>query len=127
MGLFDIGIRRQLTTQKSKEELLDSLREELMKTSEKTPLIENETLILNDFKTSILKYDLIVKLEKTNKGFNFIINGELQQFFVLILVALVILSIILTYGIGVAFVVGFAYLQKHYASKFISSLILKNS
>lgn len=122
MGLFDIGIRKELSTQKSKEEVLNSLREKLIKTSEETPIIENETLILNNFKTSILKYDLSVKLEKTDKGFNFIIDGELQQFFVLILVVLVILSIIVTYGIGVAFIVGFAYLQKHYASKFINSL-----
>ena len=123
MGLFDIGIRKELTLEKSKEEVLDSLREKLSITSEQIPIIENETLILDNFKTSILNYSLSIKLDKTNKGFKFIIDGELQQLYILILVALIILSILVTYGIGVVIIVGFAYLQKHYASKFLDSLL----
>ena len=123
MGLFDISIRKEISSQKSKEELLKSFEKKIKGFSKETPIHKNEKLLLNSFKTSILKYDLSVSLEKTSKGFNLLIDGELQQFYVLILVVLVILGIAITMGIGVILVVAFAYLQKHYASKFINLLI----
>lgn len=125
MGLFDIGIRKEISTKKSNEEVLGFIEKKINKYSEKTVKFENGTFILNDFKTSILKYDLTINLEKSQKGFNILIDGELKQFYVLILVALVILSITLTAGIGVALVVPFAYLQKHFTTKFINSIIDK--
>ena len=123
MGLFDLGINKEISSQRSKEEVSTSIEKKLKKFSQEEPKLEDKTLILNDFKTSIVKYNLSINLEKTSKGFNILIDGELQQLYVLILVALVILSILLTYGIGVIFIVLFAYLQKHYATKFINSVI----
>jgi hypothetical protein len=123
MGLFDIGIRKELSSKKTKKEILNSIQKGIEKKSEETSKLENDTLILNNFKTSILKYDLCISLKKSPKGFNISIDGELQQLFVLILLALIILSIIVTKGIGVAVLVAFSFLQKHYASKYINSLI----
>ncbi len=72
-----------------------------------------------------MKYNLSINLEKSNKGFNLSIDGELQQLYVLILVVLIILSILFTFGIGVIFVVAFAYLQKQSTTKVINSLLDK--
>jgi len=123
MGLFDIGIRKEISSQKSKEEVFNSIENEIKDFSEEKASNEDGTFILNNFKSSILKYNLSINLEKSPKGYHLAIDGELQQFFVLILVALIILSILFTVGIGVIFVVGFAYLQKHFATKLINSLI----
>lgn len=123
MGLFDIGIRKEISSSKSKEEVFDSVEKDLKEFSQEKPEIENGTFILNNFKSSILKYNLSVNLDRTAKGYTLAIDGELQQFYILILVALIILSIFVTVGIGVIFVVAFAYLQKHYATKLINSLI----
>jgi len=127
MGLFDIAIRKEISSQKNKEELLKSFEKKIKGFSKETPIYKNDSLLLNSFKTSILKYNLCVSLEKSAKGFNLSIDGELQQFYVLILVVLVILGIAFTMGIGVVIVIAFAYLQKHYASKFINSLLEKIS
>ncbi|WP_121626300.1 hypothetical protein [Poseidonibacter antarcticus] len=123
MGLFDISIRKEITSKKTKEDFLNSLEKKLKSFSNETPINKDGTLLLNSFKTSILKYDLSVNLEKSSKGFNISIDGELQQFYVLILVFLVILGIAVTMGIGVIVVIVFAYLQKHYTTKSINSLI----
>lgn len=123
MGLFDLAIRQEISSQRSKEEILNSIEKKLKKFSLETPKFLEGTLIINDFKTSIIKYNLSINLEKTPKGFNILIEGELKQLYVLILVALIILSIVLTAGIGVVFIVLFTYLQKHYATKFINSTI----
>ena len=123
MGLFDISIRKEISSKKSKEEVLSVIENSLKKTSDEKPKFEDNTLILKNFKTSILKYDLSISLEKSSKGLNLFLDGELQQLFVLILVALIIASILITKGIGVVFVVGFAYLQKHYATKFLNNII----
>ncbi len=123
MGLFDIGIRKEISSQKSKDEILSTIEKDIKDFSQETPKIEDGTLILNNFKSSILSYNLTINLEKSSKGYTLAIDGELQQFFVLILVGLIILSIIVTVGIGVIFIVAFAYLQKHFATKLINSLI----
>lgn len=123
MGLFDIGIRKELTSKKSKEEIFNAIESKIKGYSKETPLLENETLILDKFQSSLLKYDLTIQLEKSNKGFNLAIDGELLQFYVLIFVALIIGGILFTYGIAIIFVVGFAYLQKHLSTKFINALL----
>lgn len=123
MGLFDIEIKKEIKTKKSREDILNSIEKRIKKFSKDMPKLENNTLILNNLKTSILKYDLKINLEKSPRGFNISINGELQQFFVLILTGLIILSIILTFGIGIIFIIPFAFLQKHYATKSINSSI----
>ena len=123
MELFDIEIKKEIKTKKSREDILNSIEKRIKKFSKDMPKLENNTLVLNNLKTSILKYDLKINLEKSPRGFNISINGELQQFFVLILTGLIILSIILTLGIGIVFIIPFAFLQKHYATKSINSSI----
>jgi uncharacterized membrane protein len=85
----------------------------------------DETITLEGFKTSILKYNLSIILNKTNKGFNLAIDGELQQFYVLILFVLIILGIIFTFGIAIIFIVLFAYLQKRKTSQFLEKKLEK--
>ena len=110
MGLFDLSIKEELNTKKSKDEILNSLK-------------EKGVINKQEFKSSILKYELDMDLEKSNTGYTLNINGELQQFYVLILFVLIIFSILVTYGIGVVFVVAFAYFQRQTTTKFIKSLI----
>lgn len=125
MGLFDIGIRKEISTEKNKEESISFIRKKIKNFSIETSKTENSTLSLDSFKSSIMKYNLSINLEKSNKGFNLSIDGELQQLYVLILVVLIILSILFTFGIGVIFVVAFAYLQKQSTTKVINSLLDK--
>ncbi len=125
MGLFDVGIRKQISSQKSKEEILATIEKKIKVFSEETSQIKNNTLLLNSFKSSILKYNLSINLEKTKNSFSLSIDGELQQFYVLILLTLIILSILFTLGIGIIFIVGFTYLQKHFTTKIINSLLDK--
>lgn len=125
MGIFDIAIRTKLNSTKSQKEILNTIKDNIKDFSTEEVSIDKEKLSLSNFKTSILKYDLNISIDKSNVEYNLIIDGELQQFYVLIFLALIIFSILFTYGIGVILVVAFAYLQKHSSTKFINSL-LKN-
>lgn len=87
--------------------------------------VEGNSVTLDGFKSSIIKYNLIVTLQKSNQGYSLAIDGEIQQFFVLILFALIIVGILFTFGIGIIFIVGFAYLQKQSTTKFINSILDK--
>lgn len=122
MGLFDVGIRKEISLQ-NKEKLLKSIKKNINNYSQESSRIEEGTLILNSFKNSILKYNLSINLDKSNNNLMLSIDGELQQFYVLILLGLIILSILFTSGIGVIFVVIFAFLQKQSTTKFINSLL----
>jgi len=126
MGLFDVGIREEIASQKSKKEISKVLEEKIKVYSDEKVSTKDDVIILNNFKSSILKYNLSINLDKSNKGFNVAIDGELQQFYILIFLALIILSILFTFGIGVIFVVVFAFLQKRSTTKVINSL-LENS
>ena len=126
MGLFDVGIREEIASQKSKKEISKILEEKIKVYSDEKVSTKDDVIILNNFKSSILKYNLSINLDKSNKGFNVAIDGELQQFYILIFLALIILSILFTFGIGVIFVVVFAFLQKRSTTKVINSL-LENS
>ncbi len=126
MGLFDVGIREEIASQKSKKEISKVLEEKIKVYSDEEVSTKDDVIILNNFKSSILKYNLSINLDKSNKGFNVAIDGELQQFYILIFLALIILSILFTFGIGVIFVVVFAFLQKRSTTKVINSL-LENS
>ncbi len=75
MGLFDIGIRKEITSKKSKEEILSAIENKIKGYSKETPLLKSEQLILNNFQSSLLKYDLTIQLEKSNNGFTLAIDG----------------------------------------------------
>lgn len=123
MGLFDVVIREEITSQKSKKEISKVLEDKIKVYSDEQVSTKDDVIILNSFKSSILKYNLSINLDKSNKGFNVAIDGELQQFYILIFLALIILSILFTFGIGVIFVVVFAFLQKRSTTKVINSLL----
>lgn len=123
MGLFDVGIREKISSQKSKKEISKSIEKSIKDYSSETLKTKDETIILKSFKSSILKYDLSINLEKSNKGFDLSIDGELQQFYILIFLGLIIFSILFTYGLGVILVVAFAFLQKQSTTKTINTLI----
>ena len=123
MGLFDVGIREEISSQKSKKEISKLLEEKIENYSDEKTKVEDDLIILNNFKSSILKYNLSIHLDKSNKGYNLSIDGELQQFYILIFLVLIVLSILFTFGIGVIFVVIFAFLQKKSTTKVINSLI----
>lgn len=123
MGLFDIGIREELYSKKSKEEILNTIQDSVKDFSKEDVDFEKGKLLLEGFKASILKYNLSIDLEKSNSKYILTIDGELQQFYVLIFLALIILSILFTYGIGVILIIAFAFLQKRSSTKFINSLI----
>jgi ABC-type protease/lipase transport system fused ATPase/permease subunit len=125
MGLFDVGIRKELKTQKDQATLEANIKELIKDYSENNIKDMDETITLEGFKTSILKYNLSIILNKTNKGFNLAIDGELQQFYVLILFVLIILGIIFTFGIAIIFIVLFAYLQKRKTSQFLEKKLEK--
>lgn len=123
MGLFDVGIREKISSKKTKEEISKSIEKSIKDYSTETSKIEDEKIILKSFKSSILKYDLSINLYKSNTGFDLSIDGELQQFYILIFLGLIIFSILFTYGMGVIFVVIFAFIQKRSTTKVINTLI----
>lgn len=117
MGLFDIKIEHKT---KSKKDILPSLKTELQSNS-KESLIKKNKLTLNKFKPpkSFLNYNLEIDLSQNSIN----IEGELQN--VLIITILIILSILLTQGIGVILIVAYVYYQKTVATKYLNSLIEK--
>jgi len=125
MGLFDVAIKKELKTQKDKTTIETALKESIRDYSENSIKDLDETITLEGFKTSILKYNLSINLTRSNKGFNLNIDGELQQFYVLILFVLIILGILFTFGIAIIFIVVFAYLQKKATTKVLESIIDK--
>ena len=123
MGIFDLAIRNELNSKKTKQEILNTIKDNVKDFSKEDVIIENEKLSLIGFKSSILKYNLSIDLDKSNSKYKVIIDGELQQFYILIFLVLIILSILFTYGIGVIIVIVFAYLQKLSTTKFVNSFL----
>ena len=119
MGLFDIQISKELENDKT----VDYLEKTLQKYSNETISREKDTLVLDKFQgeKSFLKYNLNAKKDKFQGKDFLVIDGELQN--VWLFVILVILSILLTKGIGILPVILFVYYQKSVNTKFIKELI----
>lgn len=98
MGLFDVYIERNL--EKSKIEVVNYLKNELTPLSKNTTTSEN-SLIFENFKPkySLLNYNLEIVANESKKNISLNIFGELQNLWVLVI--LIIIGILLTYGIGV--------------------------
>lgn len=126
MGLFDVSINNEITSEKSRDEILTSIANNLKEFSKEDFLTQKDEFDLKSFRSSILKYNLNGSIKKSEDGYSLNINGELQQSYVWILIVLIILSILVTYGIGVVFIVAFTFLQKQSTSKSLNSL-LKNT
>lgn len=126
MGLFDISIRKEITSKNKSEPLLNLLKEKISNDSKESVSIDKDKLLLNNFspKGVFLKFNLESQIVADGKKSILIIDGELQQ--VLLLVIIIVFSILFTYGLGVILVVGFTYLQKHLATKYLNHLIDKH-
>lgn len=125
MGLFDVNIRKELKTQKNIDEVQTLIKENISEYSNELAKVEGNSISLDGFKSSILKYNITATLQKSNQGFTLVLDGEIQQFYVLILFVLIIVGILFTFGIAIIFIVAFAYLQKQSTKKFIDSLLDK--
>ena len=119
MGLFDININKEL----EKETTLDYLEKKLYKYSNETISKDKNLLTLEKFKSekSILKYNLKISTQNFENKKYLRIEGELQN--VWIFVILVILSILLTQGLGIIPVILFVYYQKVVNTKFLEDIL----
>lgn len=122
MGLFDIGIRKEIESKKNTE-TLNLLKQKISNDSKETATFDKDKLLLNKFSPTgvFLKFNLEAQVVPDGKKSILVIDGELQQ--VLLLVILIVISILFTYGFGVILVIGFTYFQKHLATKYLNHII----
>ncbi len=124
MGLFDIKLNKEITLKSSKAEFLTNLNKELQQQREYEYKKETNSLSIEKLHLdTLLKYNFSLKLQK--KKDVYILDMEAILHDTLILTILIILAILLTYGIGVIVVVGFVYLQKRKATKYLEAIIDK--
>jgi len=120
MGMFDISLEKKLRN--PNQELLTFIQKRFTKNKEYEAKIQNGTLSIDKCHIdTLLKYNLKANIEKNKKESKIIINAELHD--TLILTIVIILAILLTYGIGVVFVVAFTYLQRRKGTKYLESII----
>ena len=117
MGLFDVGLQKEIHLNK---EQLNALNKNLGNYATQSKVINNR-LEITDFKlnSSLLKYHVIIEAFKNRVT----VAGELQQ--VLLLTILIVLAILLTYGFGVIIIVAYAYYQKRVATKYLEDVLAK--
>ncbi|QKF80790.1 hypothetical protein [Halarcobacter ebronensis] len=120
MGIFDISTQQKSYKIEKKDEVVKLLKEKLSTFSKETESTKSQ-LIFRKFKPSnlYLYYDLIVDIKAEKESFTLSFEGELQN--VWILVVLIVLGILFTYGFGLIIVVLFTFLQKKVATKYIES------
>jgi hypothetical protein len=123
MGIFDITLTKKIKTSKSKQDFLEFLEKRLTKNKKyKTSFQDNTLTIPKIHIDSLLRYNLNTQITSNKKESEIIINAELHD--TLLLTIIIILSILLTYGIGIIFVILFTYLQKRKASEYLESIIV---
>mgnify|MGYP003554058646 FL=1 len=120
MGIFDITLTKKIKTSKSKQDFLEKKKKRL--TKNKTSFQDNTLTIPKIHIDSLLRYNLNTQITSNKKESEIIINAELHD--TLLLTIIIILSILLTYGIGIIFVILFTYLQKRKASEYLESIIV---
>ena len=122
MGMFDISLVKKVKIKKTKQDFLEFLQKRLTKDNTYETNIQNDTLtIQKSHIDTLLKYNLNAEIKTSKKENELIINAELHD--TLILTIVIILAILLTYGIGVVFVVAFTYLQRRKGTKYLETLI----
>lgn len=118
MGFFDMSVTHKCKSQKEVIVLKEKVKSIIKHNGFEETTIDNQTFIENySAPKALLKYNLSFHEEKND----LIIQGELQQ--TLLLAILIIFAILLTYGIGVILVVGYAYYQRIFTSKVLKQLI----
>ena len=120
MGLFDVSITEELTSQQEVKKLKEKITQKLKAQSFEESVLEDDKRIENyKTKNALLKYDIRFTEDK-----NFLIlEGELKQ--VILLTILILFSILFTYGLGVILVVAFTYYQRVVTQKALTAIIRK--
>ncbi|MGM0519104.1 MAG: hypothetical protein ACQERD_05640 [Campylobacterota bacterium] len=124
MGLFDIKLQKKITLKSSKDEFINTINNKLQQERSYEYQKESSSLSIDKLHLdTLLKYNFKLNIEKKQGHYFLNIDAILHD--TLILTILIILAILLTYGIGVIFVVGFAYLQKRKATRYLETIIDK--
>lgn len=120
MGIFDITIKKDL--EKNKDVLIEELKKKFTPLSEETS-VEKNHLFFKAFKPegTLLTYDLKVDISTSKKSISLNIFGELLN--VWIMVIIIVVGILFTYGIGVILLIAFVYYQKTVGTKFVNKIL----
>lgn len=122
MGIFDVSIKEKIKIKNTKKEFLEFFKKQLTKEKEyETSIQTNSIEIKKVHLNTLLKYNTEIDIQKNSGESELIVNAQLHD--TLVLTILIILAILLTYGIGVIFVAGYAYLQKKKAKLFLEKLV----
>lgn len=124
MGMFDIQFSKRIQLNYGNIHLFEFFKRQLQKNRTYQSKIEETTLTIEKYHINpLLKYNLNIHLQKNKKDNNseITITGELQYTFLLTI--LILLSILLTYGLGIIFVIGFMYYQKVVVTKQLQTLL----
>ncbi|XOB62500.1 hypothetical protein ACMC56_01510 [Campylobacterota bacterium DY0563] len=118
MGIFDISTQQKSHNIEKKDEIINNLINTFEPISEEFES-NNNLYIFKKFKAekTFLSYDLKATVRDSKESFTIDFEGELQNAWILVI--LIVLGILLTYGIGVILVAVFAYLQKKSSTKYI--------
>lgn len=116
MSLFNVSLKEKIKI--DKKQLLDSLYMKLIDNKEYESSKHNNSFKIEKCKLNTLTRFNIKVSFNSNEIF---VEAELHD--TLILTIFVVLSILLTYGIGVVLVVAFAYLQKRKATTYLNDLL----
>ncbi|WP_320035846.1 hypothetical protein [Halarcobacter sp.] len=124
MGIFDISTQQKSHNIEKKDEIINNLINTFEPISEEFES-NNNLYIFKKFKAekTFLSYDLKATVRESKESFAIDFEGELQNAWILVI--LIVLGILLTYGIGVILVAAFAYLQKKSSTKYIETTFEK--
>ena len=124
MGMFDIQFSNKIKSSYGNIHLFEFLKKQLQKNKTYQNRIEESTLTIEKCRiNTLLRYNLDINIQ-TNKKDNIseiTVNGQLHD--TLLLTIFIILSILLTYGLGIILVIGFTFYQKVVATKQLQMLI----
>ncbi len=124
MGMFDIQFSNKIKSSYGNIHLFEFLKKQLQTNKTYPNKIEETTLTIEKCRiNTLLRYNLDINIQ-TNKKDNIseiTVNGQLHD--TLLLTIFIILSILLTYGLGIILVIGFTFYQKVVATKQLQMLI----
>jgi len=124
MGMFDIQFSKRIQLNYGNIHIFEFFKKQLQKNRTYQSKIEETTLTIEKYHINpLLKYNLNIHLQKNKKDNNseITVTGELKYTF--LLTVLILLSILLTYGLGIIFVIGFMYYQKVVVTKQLETLL----
>lgn len=123
MGLFDVSVNKEITSKKTRDEMLDFLDKKLKNDSYKEMDRTATSILLDKYKApgTYLKYNVNIDFEKQKEKIKLNIYGELQD--VWFFVVFIVLAILFTQGIAIIPLVGFVYYQKRVVSKYLEELL----